>query len=264
MLPMHWELLFLSGCDKECFKQINGKELIIEYIRNMKYKHVFFDLDRTLWDFDKSSAEAFSEIYDSYNLKGMGIESNAILYDVYTVHNNRMWEQYRNGKISKEELRGKRFYMTLKDFGIDNARLAENMGDDYIRLSPLKVNLFPQAINILEYLYPKYKLHIITNGFQEVQDIKIAASDLGKYFDTIVTSEEAGVKKPGSGIFEYALKKAGADVAESLMVGDDPDVDITGAKNAGMDQVLFDPNSNYIVNSATYYVVCLDEMKTFL
>ncbi len=230
----------------------------------MRYKHIFFDLDRTLWDFDKSSKEAFTELFDQYNLKGFGIESVAVLYDIYTIHNNRLWELYRNGKIDKEDLRSKRFYLTLKDFGIDNFELAEKFGDDYLRLSPLKVNLFPQAINILDYLYSKYKLHIITNGFQEVQDIKIAAADLGKYFDIIVTSEEAGVKKPGNRIFEYALEKAGADVKESIMIGDDPDVDILGARNVGMDQVLFDPKSQYIVNSATYYVVCLDELKGIL
>jgi len=111
--------------------------------------------------------------------------------------------------------------------------------------------------------FQKYKLHIITNGFQEVQDIKIAASDLGKYFENIVTSEEVGVKKPHKGIFEYALQKAGASAAVSLMIGDDPDVDVLGARDSGMDQVLFDPNLLYVVNSATYYVVCLDEMKSF-
>ena len=229
-----------------------------------EYKHIFFDLDRTLWDFDKSSQEAFAEIYDLYDLKGLGIESVELLHDVYSVHNERLWDMYRKGEVTKEVLRGKRFHLALKDLGVDNAELAEKIGLDYIRLSPLKVNLFPQAINILEYLFPKYKLHIITNGFQEVQEIKIAASDLGKYFETIVTSEEAGMKKPHKGIFEYSLKKAGASADESLMVGDDPDVDILGARDVGMDQVLFDPNSLYVVNSASYYVVCLDEMKGFL
>lgn len=229
-----------------------------------QYKHIFFDLDRTLWDFDKSSKEAFTEIFDLYRLKERGIDSVELLHDVYTVHNERLWDMYRKGEVAKEVLRGKRFHLALKDLGVDDTELAEKMGLDYIRLSPLKVNLFPQAINILEYLYPKYKLHIITNGFQEVQDIKIAASDLGKYFETIVTSEEAGVKKPHKGIFEYALQKAGASVDVSLMIGDDPDVDVLGARDSGMDQVLFDPNLLYVVNSATYYVVCLDEMKSFL
>jgi len=230
----------------------------------MKYKHIFFDLDRTLWDFDKSSAEAFADIYELHKLKELGIESVELFHDVYSVHNEKLWDIYRDGGITKEDLRGKRFNLTLKDFGIDNPDLAEAIGMDYVSLSPLKVNLFPQAINILEYLYPKYKLHIITNGFQEVQEVKMAASDLTKYFETVVTSEEAGIKKPNKAIFHYALEKAGAAASESLMVGDDPEVDILGAKNANMDQVLFDPSSSYIINSATYYVVCLDEMKTFL
>ena len=232
----------------------------------MKYKHIFFDLDRTLWDFDKSSRQAFEEIYENYGLREKGVKNVDLLYDVYTLHNNKLWDDYRHGKITKEKLRGLRFHLTLKDFGIDDGILAEKMGDDYIRLSPLKVNLFPQAVNILEYLYPKYKLHIITNGFQEVQDIKIATADLGKYFDRIITSEAAGVKKPAPEIFEYALRKAGARPEESLMVGDDYEVDVVGAGNAGMDQVLFDPQTSRITLSkaVTYYVICLDELKNFL
>jgi len=230
----------------------------------MKYKHIFFDLDRTLWDFDKSSVEAFADIYEMHKLKDLGIESVESFHDVYSVHNQKLWNIYRDGGITKEDLRGRRFNLTLKDFGIDNTDLAEAIGMDYVSLSPLKVNLFPQAINILEYLYPNYKLHIITNGFQEVQEVKMEASKLIKYFNTVVTSEEVGIKKPNKAIFYYSLEKAGAVASESLMVGDDPEVDILGAKNAHIDQVLFDPNASFIMNSATYYVVCLDEMKTFL
>lgn len=232
--------------------------------KRMRYSHIFFDLDRTLWDFDKSSMETFEEIYEKRRLKDMGIESVGVFHDAYSVHNNRLWDMYRNGDIAKEVLRGRRFYLTLKDFGINNPELAETIGMDYVTLSPLKVNLFPQVMATLDYLLPKYKLHIITNGFQEVQNVKMSASGLEKYFTTVVTSEEAGIKKPNVEIFYYALKKAGASVSECLMVGDDPDVDILGAKQVGMDQVLFDPNANFVVNHATYYITCLDEIKLFL
>ncbi len=230
----------------------------------MKYNHIFFDLDRTLWDFDKSSMETFADIFENRKLKDMGIESVDIFHDVYEIHNKKLWDLYRNGGIDKEVLRGRRFYLTLKDFGIDNAELAEAIGMDYVTISPLKVNLFPQALAALDYLFPKYKLHIITNGFQEVQDVKIEASGLAAYFDTIVTSEEAGIKKPNEEIFHYAMRKAGATASQSLMIGDDLDVDILGAKKVGMDQVLFDPNANQVVNNATYYITCLDGLKTFL
>ncbi len=232
----------------------------------MKYKHIFFDLDRTLWDFDKSSRQAFQEIYEKYDLASKGVGSVNIFYDVYTLHNDKLWDDYRHGKLTKEDLRDKRFLLTLRDFGIDDQSLAEKLGNDYIRLSPLKANLFPQALNLLEYLYPKYKLHIITNGFSEVQEIKIKAADLGKYFDQIITSEEAGVKKPHIKIFEYALDLAGAKPEESLMVGDDYEVDILGAKAAGMDQALFDPKAENITltKSVDYYLVCLDELKAVL
>lgn len=230
----------------------------------MKYKHLFFDLDRTLWDFDKSSMETFTDIFENRKLKDLGIESVEIFHDVYEVHNNKLWDLYRNGGIAKEVLRGRRFYLTLKDFGIDDPELAEAIGMDYVTQSPLKVNLFPAVLETLEYLYPKYKLHIITNGFQEVQDVKMEASGLMGYFDTVVTSEEAGIKKPNEEIFYYALRKAGAEASESLMIGDDPDVDILGAKKVGIDQVLFDPNAKFVINSATYYVTCLNELTTIL
>ena len=230
----------------------------------MKYDHLFFDLDRTLWDFDKSSIETFADIFENRKLMDLGIKSVEIFHDVYEVHNKKLWDLYRNGGITKEILRGRRFYLTLKDFGVDDPELAETIGMDYVTQSPLKVNLFPQALEILDYLYPKYVLHIITNGFQEVQDVKMEVSGLAGYFATMVTSEEAGIKKPNEEIFYYALRKAGAVASESLMIGDDPDVDILGAKKVGIDQVLFDPNANFVVNSATYYITCLDELETFL
>ncbi len=231
-----------------------------------KYKHIFFDLDRTLWDFDKSSKEAFEEIFNNLGLRERGIDSVDKLYRKYTVHNEKLWDLYREGKLAKEELRGLRFHLTLKDFGIDDRELADKFGNEYIRISPLKANLFPRALNILEYLKPKYKLHIITNGFSEVQDIKIKTAGLNNFFDKIITSEEAGTKKPDTKIFEYALKKANANPNESLMIGDDFEVDIIGAINAGIDQVLFDPKREYTVKSGipTFYITCLDEIKNFL
>jgi putative hydrolase of the HAD superfamily len=206
-----------------------------------KYKHIFFDLDRTLWDFDSSSEMAFSEIFDKYNLFGKGIESVKTFQKAYNIHNEELWELYRVGKIEKENLRNLRFHLTLADFGIVDHELASNIGDDYLAISPLKVSLFPNALEILAYLQSKYTLHLITNGFSEVQFIKLKASGLDKYFNEVITSEDAGVKKPDVRIFEYSLQKTGAEVHESLMVGDDPEVDVKGAQNAGIDAVLFDP-----------------------
>lgn len=229
-----------------------------------KYKHIFFDLDRTLWDFDSSAEMAFTELFEKYNLKEKGIESIKVMQKAYNVHNEQLWELYRHGKIEKEVLRSLRFQLTFADFGIADEGLAEKVGNDYLAISPLKVSLFPNAFETLQYLQKKYILHLITNGFSEVQFIKLKASGLEKYFIEIITSEEAGVKKPDVKIFEYSLQKSGAKANESLMVGDDYEVDVLGAKNAGIDQVLFDPLKVYQKNGSTFYIHDLGELKEFL
>ncbi len=229
-----------------------------------KYKHIFFDLDRTLWDFDASAAEAFSKIYEKFDLKKRGVASFEKFKQYYTLHNEFLWSLYREGKLEKEVLRGLRFRKTLEEFGIKDDALAEKIGDYYVEISPLLVHLFPNAIEILEYLHPKYELHIITNGFSEVQFTKLKVSGMEKYFREIIISEEAGVKKPDPLIFSYAFNRTKAKAGESLMIGDDAEVDIAGARQIGMDQVLFDPSGKSSKNGATYYVNNLSELKNIL
>ena len=243
-----------------------------------KYHHLFFDLDRTLWDFDKSADETFEEIFHKYKLRDRGIKTVADFHTVYTRHNNVLWEEYRHGRIEKKVLSNLRYFLTLKDFGIEDENLAAALGKDYLEISPRKVNLFPNAIFILDYLLPKYSLHLITNGFSEVQETKLRVSGLVNYFQTVITSEEAGVKKPNPEIFHFALNKAGANINNSLMIGDDFEVDIVGAKNVGIDQVLFDPviqtSKRYIdeakkplrslTNGSTYTIRDLGELKGIL
>jgi len=229
-----------------------------------KYIHLFFDLDRTLWDFDGSTRLAFEEIFKNHKLAEKGVASVDDFHRQYSLHNNELWAKYRVGGIEKEELRWLRFHLTLLDSDIDDRQLAENIGEDYLSMISNKVSLFPNAFRILEYLKPKYKLHLITNGFNEVQTQKLAVSGLGKYFLQVITSEEAGFKKPDERIFHYAFQKSGAKPDESLMIGDDPEVDIEGAKNIGMDQVLFDPEGKYNKNIATFYIRDLWELKDIL
>ncbi len=208
---------------------------------NKKYKHIFFDLDMTLWDFETNAREAYSDIYTKFELNNRGISSIEKFLKFYLVHNDKLWDQYRKGEIEKEFLRSRRFELTLLDFGIDDPLLAEDIGMEYITISPLKTNLFPNAHEILNYLKPKYPLYIITNGFEEVQFTKLKYSKLDDYFQFVVTSEEAGCKKPDAGIFKFALQKAGATAGESLMIGDDQEVDVAGAIKVGMDGIFFNP-----------------------
>lgn len=205
------------------------------------YRHLFFDLDRTLWDFDKNAREAFADIYSIFKLKDCGIGSLDDFVKSYHLHNDVLWELYRQGKIEKEYLRWKRFEDTLGDFGISNKQLAMEIGHEYITISPQKVNLLPNTLKTLDYLYLRYPLYIITNGFEEVQFTKLANSNLAGYFQFVITSEAAGFKKPDQGIFNYALKLVNADPSESLMIGDDLITDISGAMQAGMDAIFFNP-----------------------
>ncbi len=229
-----------------------------------KIEHVFFDLDRTLWDFDKSADQTFEEIFEIHELYEKGVPSFTAFHEAYTIHNNHLWDQYRKGEIKKEILRGLRFILTLNDFGIYDNDLGEKLGNDYVRLSPLKVNLFPYSIEILEYLLPKYSLHIITNGFSEVQEIKLQTSGMAKYFDKVITSEEAGFKKPDSRIFNFAFEKSGALPQNSIMIGDDYEVDIIGARDVDMPQIFFDPEKKFPENESTFYIVSLQEIEGIL
>lgn len=229
-----------------------------------QYRHIFFDLDKTIWDFDKSSEETFLDIYNKFFLADRGIANFHDLYKVYKHYNDLLWEHYRKGEILKEVLHVKRFLLTLNDFGIDDLPLAVAIAEEYITKLPFKNNVFPDTHTVLGYLQAKYKLHIVTNGFEEVQYKKMEFSDLIKYFTSIITSEDAGHKKPDPGIFYYAFAKTGALPEESIMVGDDMEVDILGAKNAGVDQVYVNYAQNTHEGEATYEVSSMKELMKLL
>jgi len=229
-----------------------------------KYKHIFFDLDRTLWDFDRNAHEAYREIYKKHSLHKKGVRSFDAFTESYLRHNAELWALYVEGKIEKSYLTSRRFEVTLLDFGIDDPGLAKKIGIDYITISPQKTNLFPNSIETLEYLYARYPLHIITNGFEEVQFNKLRNSGLEKYFDKVITSEAAGCKKPDTCIFNFALEKTSAFPEESLMIGDDIEVDIIGAQNVGMDTVFFNPNRVVHNGGVQHEIFDLIELKKLI
>lgn len=228
------------------------------------YKHLFFDLDRTLWDFEKNANETFNDIYNKYQLTDRGVTTFNDFMEVYHGINNTLWDYYRKGQIEKEVLNVQRFALTLDSFGIDDIPLSHHIAHDYIELSPTKKHLFPGTVPVLEYLSGKYTLHLITNGFEEVQYKKLINSNLRHFFTHVITSEEAGYKKPDPNIFLYALNVAGTVAAESLMIGDDQEVDIDGARQAGMDQVLVDYDDKYVGSSATFRITSLPALLQIL
>ena len=229
-----------------------------------KYKHIFFDLDRTLWDFDAAAEVAFERIYEQYHLKDLGIPSAHEFHEVYHPMNERLWELYREEKITKDELNRTRFVLPLEHYGIHDTALADHLSEDYVYWSPRIVRLVLGTMELLDYLKPKYHLHLITNGFQEVQDTKLNLSGLKPYFETLTVSEEVGVKKPNPEIFHYALRKARATAEESLMIGDEMAVDIDGARAAGIDQIFFNASGKTVAGERTLEVYNLLEIKNIL
>lgn len=228
------------------------------------YKHIFFDLDDTLWDFRTNSGESLRAIFQKYALdKKAGIRMEDFIIK-YQERNIMMWEQYRLGAIDKTELRSKRFELTFWDMGIDSSLVPPGMAEDYLaHLSSLN-SLFPHTHEILGYLHGKYSLHIITNGFPDVQHNKLKSSGIDNFFSSVFTSEIVGHRKPDVNIFLHALESCGANAEESLMIGDGLDVDIAGARNTGMDQVFFNPLRTPHTHEVTYEIYSLLELKNFL
>lgn len=223
-------------------------------------KHIFFDLDHTLWDFETNSDIAFETIFKKHDVK---VDVQKFL-NYYRGINEQYWKLYREEKITKEELRLGRLKDTfVKIKQTVNLQLLESLSVDYINVLPYNNQLFTGTHEILEHLYVNYKLHIITNGFNEVQYKKIENSGLSKYFDKIITSEAAGVKKPNPIIFEYALSLTKATSAESVMIGDNWEADIMGAKDAGFDVIFCNFNAQPVSENIKS-VTNLIEIKRYL
>ncbi|MEE4177549.1 MAG: YjjG family noncanonical pyrimidine nucleotidase [Bacteroides sp.] len=228
-----------------------------------RYRHIFFDLDRTLYDFDRNNRETIFQLYQNFRLDEQGVSSFSEFHQTYRGINLGLWERYKKQEITKEYLNVTRFAETLKAFGINHG-LASQFASEYIRISPLQVNLVPGTIEILEYLHPRYPLHIITNGFDEIQFIKIERCGLNPYFTHIIVSEDAAAQKPDRRIFDFAFEKTKAIPEESIYIGDDPQSDILGAKMACMDQVWLAQPDEVSEHEPTYRISNLLELKNIL
>lgn len=204
------------------------------------YKHLFFDLDRTIWDFETNAKAALNDIYSQFNLQAQNITFENF-HSTYKKINEQLWELYRIGKITKKMLSQERFTKTFEELGYKNPNDGRRAGELYLTYSAEKTNLFPFTHETLTYLSRKYELHIITNGFKEVQTGKLRNCNLEQYFNRLITSEDVGYQKPDHRIFEYAFKTANALAENSLMIGDDEKTDILGATKVGMNYIWFNP-----------------------
>ncbi len=224
----------------------------------MNIKHIFFDLDHTLWDFEKNSKLAVSKIFKEQQIQ----LKTATFLEAYTPINLKYWRMYREDKIEKSALRYHRLKETFDKLNYTiSDELIHQISEDYIAYLPEFNYLLEGAVEVLAYLQEKYELHIITNGFEEVQNLKLKESKIHQYFKEVITSECVGVKKPNPKVFEFALNKAEAIPHESIMIGDSYEADIMGALNSGMMAIHFSEETK---NNGVQRVASLLELKKYL
>lgn len=230
----------------------------------MKYKNLFIDLDDTLWDTYHNNKECLEEVYTDYHFNRYYASFGAF-FDIYQPHNEQLWRQYRAGEIDRQTLIIDRFRYMLKPMGIEDTKSVLELNHDFLRRTTTKTRLVAGAIELLEYLRPSYRLYILSNGFREVQDLKMKNSGLSPYFSRMILSEDAGIQKPHKGIFDFALKNTNSRRSETLMIGDCWEADIVGAYHSKIDQLWLNPEDLPACGfNPTFTVRSLDEIETIL
>lgn len=230
-----------------------------------QYNHLFFDLDHTLWDFERNSAESLTDIYHAYNLASHGVLSLGDFVRTFISINTKLWDEFDQGKITHSYIREHRFRIVFEQLGIQPLTFNDNLGEEYLKLLPQKTHLLDGAIDLLEYLSDKgYHLHIVSNGFDFIQTRKMQSANIYHFFKHIITNEKAGAKKPDAQIFRYATNAANATHQESLMIGDNWIADIEGALNFGIDAAFYNPNGLIFGRTPTYDIKHLNELKLIL
>ncbi|MDO7877037.1 YjjG family noncanonical pyrimidine nucleotidase [Hymenobacter sp. ASUV-10] len=227
------------------------------------YRHLFFDLDHTLWDFEKNADETLRTLFDLHQLGRYDFSVERFI-ERYSEVNHALWRLYQNGKLSQQQLRDIRFVRTLTKLGVPEAEIPAEISRQFTDILPQKAAVFPFTFEVLDYLRPKYEMHLITNGFKDIQYIKLASSGLTDYFGETITSECSGFLKPDPRMFAHALQLTGASAETSLMIGDNLECDVLGAYNAGIDQVYFNVDRRRHFAETTYEISCLSELKNIL
>ena len=223
-------------------------------------QHIFFDLDNTLWDFETNSQRVLHELIQKHELVLKCQCSDRSFIKTYVLVNDDLWARYHKNLITKEELRSSRFYNNMLYFGYENYELGLQLEKEYIDNSPYQKELFPHTLETLDYLSSKYKLHIITNGFAEIQYIKLKNCSIDKYFNEVLISEQIGFNKPHLNIFNAALERTSSKTEHALMIGDDWDADIVGASEAGFKTIFFNPRKKTINSNKTPEIQSLNEL----
>lgn len=229
-----------------------------------QYKNLFIDLDDTLYDFSAASQESFRETYDLLHYNRF-FKSFEHFYSIYEPYNLELWHIYGKGQITKEELNKRRYSYPLEVVGVHDQELADTFCREALGRIPTKNKLIKGAIELLEYLRPRYNLYILSNGFKELQSHKMRTVGIDKYFDALILSEDIGVNKPNRELYEYALQKTASKIEDSIMIGDMFETDIVGAENIGMKQIYFNPKKKDNMSfTPTYMVTDLLQIKEIL
>lgn len=230
----------------------------------MRYKHLLFDLDHTLWDFDRNSGETLLELYHFYNFKRYNKFSRDDFLQKFKEVNTILWELYDRDEIDRMYIRENRFNMVLTQLGLREQDVPQDISEVYLSICPTKSNVIPDTFEVLDYLKGKYQMHIITNGFDDIQDAKLNSSNLRGYFDKIFTSEAVGFKKPSKEMFEKAVELIGTQKKSCVMIGDNLETDIKGALNASLDVIFFNPDHIKHDLQLNYEIQSLLELKNIL
>lgn len=232
-------------------------------VRTRSYKCIFFDLDHTLWDYEGNARETLLELHTFYRLHEMQIAFDDF-HQQFKQINFELWEQYDRGLIDNEVIRTQRFRKVLNHFSVIDEKLNAALSHEYLYGCPKKSNLVPHAKEALDYLSRHYKMTVVTNGFEEIQTVKILSGNITHYFDHVITSQKAGYKKPAREIFDYALALNGLACHEVIMIGDNLLTDIAGAKNAGIATVFYNPGAVKHSERVSHEIRCLSELQTIL
>jgi putative hydrolase of the HAD superfamily len=229
-----------------------------------KYRNIYFDLDRTLWDYENNANEALFQLFQKYTLKDYFIDFEQFKC-LFSKFNDFLWDEYREGRVHKDILRVLRFELCFKEVALNEPSLSVILNNEFLDICPKSDRLMPGALELLNYLKnKKYRLFIITNGFTQIQEIKLRYSGLDTYFEKMFTSENVGSHKPNRDMFEFCIKSVNARKKESLMIGDDLKTDILGAKGFGIDQVFYNPDRLPHSEKVTYEIMHLSELKEIL
>jgi len=228
-----------------------------------EYKCIFFDLDHTLWDYECNAREMLGELHQAHNLNDRGIAFDDF-HRRFSEVNFELWQLYDNGLINNDVIRTQRFKKVLGHFEVEDEDLNAALSYEYLYGCPKKSNLIPYAKDILDYLAEHYSLTVVTNGFEEIQAVKLLSGNITHYFDHVITSQKAGHTKPAREIFDYALSVNGLQCNEVVMIGDNLITDIGGARNACIDTIFYNPGAVAHSQEVKHEIRCLSELRTIL